>query len=459
MSPVDLVLRGRRVVTARGVVPASIAVVGGAIVAIDAYDLFPHARVIEDAGDALVMPGLVDTHVHINDPGRSDWEGFDTATRAAAAGGVTTLMDMPLNSIPATTTVAAIEAKATAARGRCWVDVAFCGGLVPGNVFELTRLRDAGALAFKCFLTESGVDEFRHVGEDELRAGMRVLADVGAPLLVHAELSGPIDAVLAGRHNLTAEEARRYVTYLESRPKAAENEAVDRVVRMARETGARAHVVHLSSAVALLSIRRAREGGARVSVETCPHYLHFASEDIPDGRTEWKCAPPIRERANRDRLWEALREGAIDQVVTDHSPSTPALKCADTGDFTRAWGGISSLQLGLAVIWSEARARGRSIADVVEWMCAGPARLVGLERRKGAIAVGCDADLVVFDPDATFAVAAESLHHRHKLTPYMGEKLFGVVESTYLRGRKIYHRGDFLGDEQGRPTGRWITTP
>lgn len=422
---------------------ASVQVDGGRIVAVDAYDAVPAGARVDDAGDAWILPGLVDTHVHINDPGRADWEGFETATRAAAAGGVTTLMDMPLNSIPPTTTLAGFDAKAAAADGRIYVDVAICGGVVPGNAGELRGLVAAGARAFKCFLTESGVDEFGHVGEADLRAAMPTLAELGVPLLVHAELSGPIDAVLASRGNLAPDEARRYVRYLESRPRAAENAAVDLMIRLARELGARTHVVHLSSADALLSLRDARDAGVPIGAETCPHYLHFASESVPDGATPFKCAPPIRERENRERLWTGLRDGLVRQVVTDHSPSTPSLKCADSGDFMRAWGGIASLQLGLAATWTEARARGFGVADVVEWMCAAPARLIGLAATKGSIAVGHDADLVIWDPEADFVVDGVKLEHRHELTPYAGESLRGRVHATYLRGERVYDDGRF----------------
>ena len=429
----------------------------GVIVAVDAFDAVPPGVPLDDVGDLVLLPGLVDTHVHINDPGRSDWEGFETATRAAAAGGVTTLMDMPLNSIPPTTTLAGLEAKAAAAENRCWVDVGFCGGVVPGNARDPNELRalvDAGVLAFKCFLAESGVDEFRHVEEDDLRAAMPTLAACGAPLLVHAELSGPIDAVLARQGNLTPDEVRRYVTYLESRPRQAENEAVELMVRLAREYRTTTHIVHLSSADALLALRAAKDASLPIEAETCPHYLSFASEDVPDGATEYKCAPPIRERENRERLWRALDQGLVDQIVTDHSPSSPALKCVGSGDFTRAWGGIASLQLGLPAVWTQARARGRSLDDVVRWMCRSTARLVGLEKTKGSVAVGCDADLVVFDPDAEMRVDAAALEHRHKLTPYAGRALFGRVTRTYLRGVKIVEDGRFVGDAS--PKGRWL---
>jgi allantoinase len=428
---------------------------GGRVARVDARDAPAGEASAVDLGDRVLMPGLVDTHVHVNEPGRTEWEGFATATRAAAAGGVTTIVDMPLNASPPTTTLAAFEAKVAAAEGHVAVDVALTGGVVPGNAGELRALVKAGCVAFKCFLVHSGVDDFPHVGEADLRAAMAVLAEADVPLLVHAELGGPIDAALRAQGNLDARELRRYVSWLESRPRAAENDAVDLVVRASEAAGAAAHVVHLSSADALLAIRAARDRGARVSAETCPHYLVFASEDVPEGATEYKCAPPIRERENRERLWSALREGVVAQVVTDHSPSPAALKCVDSGDFSRAWGGIASLELGLSATWTEARARGFGVEKIAEWMCAAPARLAGLAGRKGAIAPGCDADFVVWDPDEARVVDAARLQQRHKLTPYAGRTLRGVVHATYLRGTKVYSAGAGSGDPAA-PSGRLL---
>ncbi|HEV2130748.1 MAG TPA: allantoinase AllB, partial [Longimicrobiaceae bacterium] len=416
---------------------------------VTAFEQTPADPPLVDAGDAVVMPGLVDTHVHINEPGRTEWEGFETATRAAAAGGVTTLVDMPLNSIPAATAVAGLRAKLEAAAEQCWVDVGFWGGMVPGNRTELGPLLAAGARGFKCFLVPSGVEEFPHVSEHDLREALPELAARGAVLLAHAELPGPLEAASA---TLSAD-PRSYAAYLRSRPPQAEVEAIRLLIRLCREVGARIHIVHLAAAEALPLLREARAEGLPITAESCPHYLHFAAEEIPDGATQLKCAPPIRERANRERLWEALGDGTIGMVGTDHSPCPPAMKALDSGDFGRAWGGISSLQLGLSVMWRGARERGYPLDRLAEWMSAAPARLAGLGHRKGAIAVGYDADLVVWSPETEFVVDPAGLHHRHKLTPYAGARLPGVVEMTFLRGEKIYDRGEFRTGPSGRILG------
>jgi len=436
----DLVVRGKRVVTPEGERTAAIHVRGGTITAITSYEDTPAGSPVHDAGESVVMPGLVDTHVHINEPGRTEWEGFSTATRAAAAGGVTTLIEMPLNSIPATTTAAAFREKLAAGAGKIWVDVGFWCGVVPGNLGELRSLWEAGVWGFKCFLVPSGVEEFAHVGEVDLRAALPNLAALGAPLLVHAELPGPI---AEAAKKIVNADARRYATWLASRPKEAENEAIALLVKLCREFGAQMHVVHLSSAEAIPQLQEAKAAGLPVSVESCPHYLVFAAEDIKDGATEFKCAPPIRERENREQLWEALEEGVIDFVVTDHSPCLPTMKLPEEGDFLRAWGGVASLELRLPAVWTEARRRGYAVARICEWLCKGPARFAGLEKQKGAIAAGRDADFVIWNPDAKYLVKAEQLQQRHKVTPYAGREMTGVVETTFLRGRKIYDRGEF----------------
>ncbi len=446
MDVPELVVRGRRVVTGGELVPAAVHVRDGVIQRVADYDQVPAGAQVVEAGAAVVMPGLVDTHVHVNEPGRTEWEGFDSATRAAAAGGVTTIVDMPLNSLPPTTSLAALEAKRAAAAGRCHVDVGFWGGIVPGNLGELEPLAAGGVLGFKAFLVDSGVPEFPAVRRPDLEAAMGALADLGALTAVHAEEPGPIAAAAVA---ISGEDPRAYRTWLRSRPDGAEREAVAAVAELSRRLRARAHVLHLSSAEALDPLRRARAGGAAISAETCPHYLALAAEQVPDGATVFKCAPPIRSAANRDRLWAALAAGDISLVCSDHSPCPPERKHLDDGDFLAAWGGISSLQLGLPVVWSAARRRGHTLADLAEWMCSGPARLVGIGHRKGAIAAGRDADLVLLDPDAASMVEPASLYHRHPVTPYAGRVLHGVVRATYLRGQLAWDAAGFA-DPGGR---------
>jgi allantoinase len=446
-TPPDLVVRGKRVVLPEGERAAAIQIRGGAIAAISAFDDIPGRSPLHEAGDSIVRPGLVDTHVHINEPGRTEWEGFSTATRAAAAGGVTTLIEMPLNSIPATTTAAAYREKVAAAMGKLWADVGFWGGVVPGNTAELRPLWEAGVFGFKCFFVPSGVEEFAHVSEADLRAAAPELAALGAPLLAHAEMPGPIAAVVTA---LSKADPKSYATWLASRPREAENEAIALLLRLSREFRVRTHIVHLSSSDAIQQLRQAKSDGLAVSVETCPHYLTFAAEEIGEGATEFKCAPPIRERENLEKLWAALADGTIDLIATDHSPCSPAMKLSGEGDFIRAWGGIASLQLSLPAVWTEATPRGYAVTHLAAWLCRGPARLAGLEKRKGTIAVGCDADLVIWNPSAKFVVEPSQLHHRHKITPYAGRALVGVVETTILRGRKIYDRGEFCPSPIGR---------
>jgi allantoinase len=438
----DLILRSRRVVTSAGTRPASVHIADGLISAVADFDQIPAGAEIVEAGDSVVMPGLVDTHVHINEPGRTDWEGFHTATQAAAAGGVTTLIEMPLNSIPATTTVSAFHEKTDAARGQLFVDTGFWGGVVPGNAHELRGLYEAGAHGFKCFLVPSGVDEFQHVTEADLRAAMPILAHLDAPLLVHAESPGPIDRA---SETMKSSPPTKYSMWLASRPREAENEAIALLIRLARDFGVRTHIVHLSSSDALPILRAAKNDGIPITVETCPHYLTFTAEEIPDGATQFKCAPPIRERENRNALWDALNSGLIDLVATDHSPCPPNMKCADSGDFMRAWGGISSLQLSLPVMWTGLRRRGGTLDQICEWMCRAPARLAGLSKCKGALEPGLDADIVVWNPDKRFQVEPHKLFHRHKVTPYSGMTLSGAVETTIVRGNVVYDRGIISG--------------
>jgi allantoinase len=435
----ERVLRSRRIVTPGGILDGAVAIADGRIVALIEADAVPSGAI--DLGEAALLPGLVDSHAHLNEPGRTEWEGFDTATRAAAAGGVTTVVDMPLNCIPVTTSLAALEEKRSAVASHAPIDYAFWGGVVPGNTGELQPMIDAGIAGFKAFLCPSGIDDFPNATADDLRAAMPILARAGVPLLVHAELESPV---------APTGDARQYGSYLASRPASWEVEAVRLVAELCRQFGGRAHIVHLSAADALEIAERARRDGVPLSLETCPHYLTLAAEEIPDGHTEFKCAPPIRDRDNQARLWSALRDGLIELVVSDHSPCTPALKHLESGDFTSAWGGIASLQLSLPLIWTEARKRGFGLCDLARWMSAAPAELAGVSDRKGQIAVGMDADLLVLDPDTRSEVRPESLHFRHKLTPYMGRVLDGVVRETILRGATIYKDGQFPAPSHGR---------
>ncbi len=451
--PTDLIIRSERVVTQEGLAPASVHISGGLIQAVKAHNDVVNGAAMEDYGDHVVMPGLVDTHVHINEPGRADWEGFDTATRAAAAGGITTLIEMPLNSIPATTTPDGYREKVEAARGKCYVDVGFWGGVVPGNAEQLAPLWDAGVFGFKCFLVPSGVDEFRHVTDADLRRALPHLKSLKAPLLVHAESPGPIEHATAAARDL---DPSRHAAWLASRPREAETQAIAWMIGLAAEFGVPIHIVHLASSDALLMLRWARSDGLPVTVETCPHYLTFSAEEIPDRATEFKCAPPIREADNRLRLWAGLEDRLIDCVVSDHSPCLPQMKCKPRGNFFEAWGGIASLEVSLPALWTAARERGHTVARIAQWMSAAPARLAGLHlperasERKGTIAAGFDADLVVWDPEASFRVAPEKLHQRHKITPYAGRSLNGIVQATYLRGVKVYAGGKFPAEPRGR---------
>jgi allantoinase len=441
MTELDLVFRAPRVVTAAGEVARRVGVADGRIVAIEPLDSDLTAPQMVDLDqDEVLLPGLVDSHVHVNEPGRTEWEGFATATRAAAAGGVTTIMDMPLNSIPATVDVAALEVKRKAAEQQSAVDVGFWGGAVPGNLRELRGLHDAGVFGFKCFLLHSGVDEFPHLEPGELPPVLEEIRSFGSLLIVHAEDSDAIDRAPTAHGEL-------YRDYLASRPRGAENVAIAQVIEAARWTQARVHILHLSSSDALPMIRSARRDGVRITVETCPHYLVFTAEEVQDGQTQFKCCPPIREADNRELLWAGLASGDIDAVVSDHSPCTPELKRFDLGDFGVAWGGIASLQVGLSAIWTEARRRGGTLCDVVRWMAERPAAIAGMQR-KGHVALGYHADFCVFAPDEAFVVDPGRLQHRHPVTPYAGRPLAGVVHSTWLRGRRV--------DPDGEPGGRLL---
>ncbi|MGW0941401.1 allantoinase AllB [Streptomyces sp. NPDC002623] len=438
----DLVLRSTRVITPEGTRPAAVAVAGGTITAVLPHDApLPEGARLEDFGDDVLLPGLVDTHVHVNDPGRTHWEGFWTATRAAAAGGITTLVDMPLNSLPPTTTVDNLRVKREVAVDKAHIDVGFWGGALPDNVKDLRPLHDAGVFGFKAFLSPSGVDEFPHLDRDGLARSLAEIAAFDGLLIVHAEDPRHLEAA-------PQTGGPRYADFLASRPRDAEDTAIAGLIAQAKRLHARVHVLHLSSSDALPLIAAAKAEGVRITVETCPHYLTLTAEEVPDGASEFKCCPPIRESANQDLLWQALADGTVDCVVTDHSPSTADLK---TDDFATAWGGISGLQLGLAAVWTEARRRGHGLEDVVRWMSARTAALAGLAQ-KGAIEAGRDADFAVLAPDETFTVDPAALQHRNPVTAYAGKTLYGVVRSTWLRGERIVADGEFT-----EPKGRLLT--
>jgi allantoinase len=437
----------KRIVTLQGTQAGALLVEGERILGICQTSEIPAGAIMHDCGNDALLPGLVDTHVHINQPGRTEWEGFQTATRAAAAGGYTALVDMPLNCLPETTTVVALEEKRRCAQGECFVDWAAWGGAVADNQQHILPLARAGVLGFKCFLIYPGCDGFTMVDQQQLEAALSFVAESSLPLLVHAELAGPIDAAMEPLRNA---DWRRYATYLASRPDQAELEAIRLMIRLCRQYGFRLHIVHLSTALALEELNAARAEGLPITVETCPHYLHFASEEIVDGATLLKCAPPIRSRNNQQQLWHALRDGIIDMIVTDHSPCPPAMKHADTGRFDLAWGGIAGLSLALAVIHTECRRRGFTLDDIVRWMSSAPAALAGIDHKVGSLAAGREANFIIFDTESEFTVTANKLHYRHAISPYLNETLRGVVKATYLRGDAVYREDSFVQTPHGR---------
>ena len=428
--PVDMVIHASRTIIDGQEQSASLQVRLGRIVGIEPYGTAPPSRFVATLEpDEVLIPGLVDTHVHINEPGRTEWEGFDSATRAAAAAGVTTLIDMPLNSLPPTLTAKALAAKKVAARGRCRVDVGFWGGSVPTNLDDLPELFAAGVFGVKCFLQDSGVPEFPPLTTGEMRSAMRVIAGVGGLMLVHAEDPAVLRTAPVPR-------GPSYQAFVESRPAEAETGAISACIEAAEITRCRTHIVHLSSAGGVALIRRAKANGVPITAETCPHYLTLSAETIPDGSPQYKCCPPIRGRADQEALWEGLADGTIDVVVSDHSPSTPELKLLEVGDLGLAWGGIASVQFGFAAVWQEANRRGIPLTTVIEWMSRGPAELAGLED-KGRIEIGADADLVVLADGETFTVTTDLIKHRHPITPYLGHELRGVVRTRWLRGTEL----------------------
>ena len=444
-------IRSTRVLTPEGLVAATVYVNEGKIVSIG----LPTASAknsgfsstqtlpVEDLGDLVVMPGLVDSHVHVNEPGRTDWEGFETATKAAAAGGITTVTDMPLNSDPVTTTLDALNIKLSVTKDQLWVDTAFWGGVVPGNARSLEAMINAGVRGFKCFLIHSGIDDFPNVTEADLRVAMPILARRGVPLLVHAELE-------CGETCQWSEAPNSYRAFLESRPRRWENEAIKLMIDLCRQYNCPVHIVHLSSSEAIPMIKQAKADGLPFTAETCPHYLTFAAEEIADGDPRFKCAPPIREAENRELLWQAVQDGTIDFIVSDHSPCTPHLKFLSQGDLKKAWGGISSLQFGLSSVWTEAQKRGATISDLARWMCQKPAEFIKLSDIKGRLAPGYDADIVVWSPEESQTIEQSRIFHKHKVTPYDGRKLFGVVKKTYVRGEKVFDKGQLAHSASGQ---------
>ena len=442
-------IRSTRVLTPHGIAPAAVIVDHERISALGGWNEVPADAELFDFGDLVLLPGLVDSHVHINEPGRTEWEGFETATQAAAAGGVTTLVDMPLNCVPETIDVPALEAKRAAAQGKAWVDWAAWGGVVRGNAESLPPLVRAGVPGFKCFLIHSGIDGFAWVDETDLRAALEKLRGIGLPLLAHAEVAGQVGAATRALDRMSAD-WRKYSTYLRSHPDDAEIEAIALLIRLAEEFQTPIHIVHLSSAQALPLLRDARERGVPVTVETCAHYLWFDAAEIADGATEYKCAPPIRDAGNREALWNALNEGLIEMVITDHSPCLPEMKRREEGRWDLAWGGIASLGLALPVLWTAMKQRGIGLERISEWMAAAPARLARMSGRKGVIAIGADADFAVFDPEARWTVAPSDLRFRHKISPYLGAELMGRVLETWLRGAPVFRAGAPVGEAGGR---------
>ncbi len=449
-----IALHSKRVVLPNGIQEAVVMLNEGLIVdVLSALPAGSNFQLIE-LGNKLLMPGVIDPHVHINEPGRTEWEGFDTATKAALAGGITTLVDMPLNSSPVTTTAKAFDEKMLAAQNKLHTNVGFWGGLIPGNENEIELLIQKGVLGFKAFLTHSGIDDFPNATEEELRMAMPIIAKYNLPLLVHCELtdSEKITNNEFGITNIEQPETRNnsYINYLNSRPKKWEDDAIAMMIRLCEEFNCRTHIVHLSSADSLAQIATAKQKGLPLTVETGQHYLYFTAEEIKDGQTQFKCAPPIREKENNDKLWQALKNGLIDFVATDHSPATPNLKEIESGNFMKAWGGIASIQFALPVLWTAAKKRNCTFSDLAKWLCENPAKLIGKENSKGKIEKGFDADLIVVDDEKTFVITENIIHHKHKVTPYLGKILSGVVEQTYLAGEKVYEDEKFIQLNKGK---------
>lgn len=441
----DFGIYSSRILTESGFLDGTILITNGIISKLERGKLLNAPCPIEDLGDLVVMPGLIDSHVHINEPGRTEWEGFETITKAAISGGITSLVDMPLNSSPVTTSVEALNIKLEAAKGKLFCNCGFYGGIVPDNLDKLDALCEAGILGVKAFMTHSGIDDFPNVNESELKEGLRIIQPHGITLLAHAELDTYHEGIEAFEKNPT-----NYLAYLSSRPREWEDKAIDILIDVCESTGAHVHIVHLSSSNSIEKIMKAREKGLPLTVETCPQYLYFSAEEIPNGNTLFKCAPPIREKENNEKLWGALKDGIIDFIVTDHSPATPALKEIESGNLQKAWGGIASVQFSLPVIWTAAQKRGFTIEDVSKWTSTAVAKFLQIDTTKGKIAKGYDADLVVWNPEEIFTVKKEDIHFRHKVTPYIGEELLGVVKQTYLAGLKVFENGKIDSTPHGK---------
>lgn len=445
----DLAIHSKRVITEKTTVDATICISNGKIKDIINGSLQNFQGELIDVGNDVVMPGIIDPHVHINEPGRTEWEGFETATSAAAAGGITTLIEMPLNASPVTTTAKAFDEKVAAAKNKLYTNCGFWGGVIPGNANEIEKLIDKGVFGFKAFLTHSGVDEFPNVSEEDLRKVMPIIARHQLPLLVHCELESPGATTIPDKKQ-TGVINKSYQNYLSSRPKKWEDDAIALMIRLCEEYNCKVHIVHLSSSNSIDPIAKAKQKGLPLTVETAQHYLFFNAEEIADGATQFKCAPPIREKENNDLLWQALKDGIIDFVATDHSPATPALKETQSGDFMKAWGGIASLQFALPVLWSAAKARNCSVNDIAKWLSANPAKLIGLGNKKGQIAIDYDADVAIWNDEKEFIVTEEMVHHKHKISPYLHGRLCGYVEQAYLAGANIFKDGKFIGAKTGK---------
>jgi len=441
----DLALHSTKMLIGSAFIDATLFIKDGIIINIIEGNIASKDFPIEDVGDLVVMPGLIDSHVHINEPGRTEWEGFETMTKAAIAGGITTLVDMPLNSSPVTITAKTFNDKIEASKGKLYCNCGFWGGIVPANADKLEELINAGVLGIKAFLTHSGIDEFPNVTWDDLRKGLATTAKHNIPLLAHAEIDEHHDGITHFEKNQS-----NYMAYLNSRPKAWEDKAVEMMIALCEEFKSPIHIVHLSSADSLKQIKDARNKALPLTVETCPQYLYFCAEEIPDGNTLFKCAPPIREKENNEKLWEALKTGLIDFVVTDHSPATPDLKRIDSGNLKEAWGGIASIQFSLPVVWTAGKKRNLELSKLASLMSENVAEFIGFGNSKGQLKIGYDADIVVWNPAESFTVKSTDIHYRHKISPYVGEELKGVIKQTYVGGKKVFENGNFLSLPQGK---------